>query len=158
MQERNRALMNERSELLSRSEGLKKEKDGLKEQIEKLNGSIVYLQNLAEKLEKEGDGFREQVDQLNAKLVELTRENDRLALLTRPENLVRTLGERLGELQKQVNALSGENKKLKSRQVMVRREEDKAAGAEAVKIQSDIKPEAVQVSAGQTTEVVEPAQ
>jgi chromosome segregation ATPase len=150
MQEQNKSLIAERTELQTRSAELKKEKEELNGRNDKLNGAIVYLQNRAEKLEKDGDGLREHVEKLNAKIADLNKDNQRLATLTRPENLLRTLGERLADLQKQVDALGGENKKLKSRQVVARSEEEKAGGAEAVKIEpAGEKPQAVQVSAGQ---------
>jgi chromosome segregation ATPase len=159
MQEQNRSLIAERTELQTRSAELKNDKEELNARIEKLNGAIVYLQNRAEKLEKDGDGLKEHLEKLNAKIADLNKENQRLATLTRPENLLRTLGERLADLQKQVEALGGENKKLKSRQVIARPEEEGVGGAEAEKIGSaSEKPQAVQVSAGQRTADSKPDQ
>lgn len=98
------------------------------------------------------------MENLNAKIADLNKENQKLALLTRPENLLRTLGERLGELQKQVDTLAGENQKLKSRQVVARSDEEKTAGAEAEKTigSTDEKPKAVRVSVGQKAEEIAP--
>ena len=160
MQEQNKTLVAERTELTTRSGELKKEKEELNGRIEKLNNAIVYLQNRAEKLEKDGDGLREHVEKLNAKIADLNKENQRLAALTRPENLLRTLGDRLTDLQKQVDALAGENQKLKSRQVVARSEEEKAAGTaadKAIKAADEIL-QTVQVSAGQKTQDSKPDQ
>lgn len=153
MQEQNRGLIAERTELQTRSVELKKEKEGLKELIEKQTSEIAYLQARAAKLEKDGDGLRERLEKMNVKISDLARENDRLATLSRPENLLRTLGDRLADLQRQVEAISGENQKLKSRQVAARSEEERTGANEAIRTPGD-KPQAVPVYAGQRVEEV----
>jgi SMC interacting uncharacterized protein involved in chromosome segregation len=115
MQERNQWLRNEKTQLENRMGEMKKEKDGLGERIAKLNGEIDYLQNKVETLEQDTEGLRERVEKQKAKIADLNKENQRLAALTRTENLVRTLGERMAELQKQVEVLSGENEVLRER-------------------------------------------
>jgi chromosome segregation ATPase len=143
MQLRNKSLKAEKAGLETRVEEMKKENEGLAYWIEILG--------------KDGDVLRLQVEKLNAKIAELDRENQRLALLTRPESLLRTLGDRFADLQKQVEALSGENEKLKNTQVIFR-SEDKKAGAESEKTieSAGVKPKAVLVSSEQKAVDSEP--
>lgn len=154
MQERNRSLTAEKTELTIRSGEMKKENEGLRDLIAKQNEDIVYLQNRVEKLEQDGEGLRDRVENLKAEIAELNQENRRLAALSSPENLLRSLAERLGDLQRQVEALSGENEKLKNNQVIARSEEGTTGGAEGEKTikPADEAPQAVLVSAGQETE------
>jgi chromosome segregation ATPase len=157
MQEQNKSLFAERTELQARSLEMKKEKEGLKDRIEKQHAEIVYLESRAAKLEKDGEVQRERMEKLSVKISDLNRENQRLATLTRPENLLRTLGERFADLQKQVDAISGENQKLKSRLVAGRSEEERTgAGEKAMSIGE--KPQAVPVWAGQKAEDGRPDQ
>lgn len=154
MQEQNETLMAEKTGLEIRTVEMKKENERLKDRIEKQSEEIAYLKNRAEKLEKDGEGLRDRVEKLNAKIADLDKENQRLAALSHPENLLRSLAERLGDLQKQVEALSGENEKLKNKQVIARSEEEITGGAEDEKTieSAGEKPQAVLVSAGEKAE------
>ncbi len=160
IQEQNISLTAEKTRLETRSDEMKKENEGLSGQIEKQNEEIVYMKSRVERLQKVGEGLRDRVDKLNIKIADLHKDNLRLAALSRPENLLRTLGERLADLQKQVDVLSGENQKLKGKQVDVRSGEEKTGGAEGkktIKAASE-KPQAVRASAGQIVEDSKPEQ
>ncbi len=127
MQMQNRALTLERNELQTQAAEQKKEKEAMREQIEKQHAEIGFLQNRTAKLEKDGEGQRDRIEKLSGKLADLNRENQRLATMTRPENLLRTLGDRLADLERQVDAVSAENQKLKARQVAIRSGEERPA-------------------------------
>lgn len=158
--EQNKSLRDEKTELETRAGEMKKENEGLKDRIEKQSEEILSLKYRAETLQKDGEGLRARVEILNAKIAELNNENQRLASLSRPENLLRTLGERLADLQKQVEALWGENAKLKNEQVIARAEKKKTGEAEGEKTikSAGEKPQAVVVSAGQKAEDSKPDQ
>lgn len=158
IRERNKSLRAEKAGLENRLDEMKKENEGLEFRIEKQNSQIAFLKNWGETLEKEGDGLRARMEKLNAKVAELDKENQRLVTLTLPENLLRSLGFRLADLQKQVEALSGENEKLKNRQVTFRSEEKKSSGTEGEKTieSADGQPQAVMVSSGHKAEGSEP--
>lgn len=148
IQYQNKSLIDEKNELQLRLGEIKKENEGLQGLIEKQNEEIVYLKNRTDKLLSVGEGLRDRVEKLNDKIAGLNKENQRLVALSRPENLLRSLGERLADLQKQVDALSGENEKLKTKQVMARPEEEKSGteGAKTIKGTAE-KPQAVPVAA-----------
>jgi cell division protein FtsB len=154
MGERNRSLRAEKAGLEARVEEMKKENEELEYRIEKQNSQIAFLKNWGETLEKDGDGLRARVEKLNAKIAELDKENQRLAFLSLPENLLSSLGDRLAELQKQAQVLAGENEKLKNRQVAFKSEEKKPSQAEGEKTieAAGAKPQAVAVSSGQKAE------
>ncbi len=160
MREQNKSLRDENTGLETRSGEMKKENEGLKDRIEKQSEEILSLKYRAEALQKDGEAVRARVETLNTKIAELNNENQRLASMNRPENLLRTLGERLAELQKQVEMLWGENAKLKNEQVIAWSEKKKASEAEGEKT---IKPaseklQAVVVPGGQKTEDSKPDQ
>ncbi len=160
IQEQNISLTAEKNRLETRSGEMQKENEGLNARIEKQNEEIVYLKNRVEKLKKVGEGLRDRAEKLSAKITDLSKENLRLATLSRPENLLRSLGERLADLQKQVEVLSGENQKSKNKQVAARSEEEKTGGAEGKKTikAAGEKPQPVRVSAGQKAEESKPDQ
>jgi hypothetical protein len=160
VKEQNRLLLASKTELEIQAKEMKKENEGLKGWLEKQNEQIVYLKNRVEALEKDGEGLRERGMKLDAKIAELNKENQRLAVLSRPENLLRGLGERLADLQKQVEALSGENEKLKSKQVIARSEEEKSGVAQGEKTIEPAggKVQAVLVSDVQKVEDSKPVQ
>ncbi len=159
MQGQNQSLIAEKNELQARLDEMKRDNEGLKERIEKQGAEAVYLISRAEKLEKESEVQRERMEKLNAKIADLNRENQRLTALTLPENLLRSLGERMADLKKQVEVLSGENEILKNKQVNTRPQEEKTGGAgdENAKSAGE-KPHIVPVSAEQKAEESKPDQ
>lgn len=159
-QDQNRLLLAAKTALESRAGETKKENEGLQNRVERQSEEIGYLRKRTEKLEKDGEQLRDRVEKQGLKIVELNMENQRLAALSRPENLLRTLGERLTELQKQVEALAGENATLKNEQVAARTREEVTDGAEqehAGKAEGE-KPQAIPVSAMHKSEEISPDQ
>ena len=158
MQARNESLHSEKAGLATQAAALKNENEGLEFRIEKQDKQIAFLKNWGETLEKDGDGLRARMEKLDAKIAELDKDNQRLAILSRPENLLRSLGDRLANLQMRVEALSGENEQLKSRQAALGSEGKKSDGPEVGKPVESAggKPQAVMVSSGQKAEGSEP--
>ena len=151
MRKRIKSLRDEKTGLEARVGEMKKGTEELEYRIEKQDKQIGFLKNWAESIENDRNSMRDRMEQLNAKIAELDKENQRLATLTLPENLVHSLGDRVAGLQKQVEALSGENEKLKNREVVFSPEEKKSSGTEGERTMESAagNPQAVAVSSGQ---------
>jgi chromosome segregation ATPase len=154
----NKSLLAEKTALEGQAAEMKQENEGLKERIVKLNEEIVSLNTRAEILDKEGTGLRQGIEKLNAKIADLNADNKRLAALSSPENLLRSLEDRLADLRKRVEVLLGENEKLKNGQMVARTKAEKAGSAEPEKktATSVEKPQAFLILDAQTGEVIKP--
>jgi len=84
----------------------------LDQSLQATQASYKELQEKHDRLAAENDKLASQVKKQSGELTELTRENEKLATASRPENLLQTLAARFAELQKQVEALQKENAKL----------------------------------------------
>lgn len=86
----------------------------LDQSLQGLQTSYKELQEKHDRLALENDKLASQVKKLSVELTELTKENEKLATASRPENLLQTLAARFAELQKQVEALQKKNAQLQA--------------------------------------------
>jgi len=139
MQEQNKGLLREQEELRTKADTLARENEGLKDQVQKLSSASEDLKAQAGQLGRDNEGIRAQVQTLTRKIEDLQAENEKLAAMTRPENLLRTLGDQFNKLQKQIEALRAENEMAKKSQAAPR----DAAGGEGDRLSEPAKGEVV---------------
>jgi peptidoglycan hydrolase CwlO-like protein len=84
----------------------------LDQSLQGAQASNKELQEKHDRLATENDKLASQVKKQSGELTELTKENEKLATASRPDNLLQTLAARFAELQNQVEALQKKNAKL----------------------------------------------